>query len=153
MSGRLRVGGAFGHLLLVVMLTLGVFAMHTMGHPEGSTGHAMSGALPAVTAAHQDGVTQKAAVAEAPDRPAAMAEHGAPVSAATVPVHELPSGMDLMSVCVAVLTGWVLGLFLYARVGRRQERLTALLARSMALARPSSPPPRRPLSQLSVLRI
>jgi predicted lipid-binding transport protein (Tim44 family) len=153
MSGRLRAGGAFGYLLLVVMLTLGVFVMHTMGHPEESSGHGMSGAVPAVVDGHQDGMAPKAAAAEAPAEPELMAEHGTAASAATSPVHELPSGMDPMSVCVAVLTVWLLGLILRAAAARRHERLTALLARSMALARPSTPPPRPLLSQLSVLRI
>ncbi|MDN0199951.1 hypothetical protein [Streptomyces sp. S.PNR 29] len=153
MSGRLRAGGAFGYLLLVVMLTLGVFAMHTMGHPEESSGHGMSGTMPAVAGTHQDGVAQEAPAPVPPARSEVMAEHGTGASAATLPVHELPSGMDLMSVCVAVLTVWLLGLFLRAAVAGRQERLTALLARSMALARPDTPPPRPLLSQLSVLRI
>ncbi|MGP4085177.1 DUF6153 family protein [Streptomyces sp. KR55] len=153
MSGRLRAGGAFGYLLLVVMLTLGVFAMHTLGHPEESSGHGMSGAVPAVADGHMDGMAQEAAAAEAPARSEAMAEHGTAASAAALPTHELPSGMDLMSVCVAVLTVWLLGLFLRAAVARRRERATALLARSMALAHPSTPPPRALLSQLSVLRI
>jgi hypothetical protein len=146
MSGRLRTGGAFGYLLLVVMLTLGVFAMHTMGHPEDPSGHGMSG-VPAAVGAHQDGMGQRAAA------PEPSAEHGTAASAAKSPVHELPGGMDPMSVCLAVLTAGLLGLFLHALVVRRQERLTALLARSMALARPVTPPPRPLLSELSVLRI
>ncbi|MFC8094860.1 hypothetical protein [Streptomyces sp. NPDC057301] len=149
----MRAGGAFGYLLLVVMLTLGVFAMHTMGHPEESSGHGMSGTTPAVAGAHHDGMAREAAAAEAPAQSEAMAEHGTAALAATMPVHEMPSGMDVMSVCVAVLTVWLLGLFLHAAVAGRQERLTALLARSMALARPSIPPPRPLLSRLSVLRI
>ncbi|MCK8438866.1 hypothetical protein G3I77_39580 [Streptomyces sp. D2-8] len=153
MSGRLRAGGAFGYLLLVVMLTLGVFAMHTMGHPEDSSGHGMSDAIPAVAGVHQDGMAQRAAF-EPSAEPEVTAEHGTAASPTESPVHELPSGMDPMSVCLAVLTVWLLlGLFLHALVVRRQEPLTALLARSMALARPGTPPPRPLLSQLSVLRI
>ncbi|WDV52180.1 DUF6153 family protein [Streptomyces coeruleorubidus] len=150
MSGRLRAGGAFGYLLLVVLLTLGVFAMHTMGHPEESSGHGMGGAVPAVAGAHHDSSAQNTAPLTEPE---VTAEHGTAASTAKSPVHDLPSGMDPMSVCLAVLTVWLLGLFLHALVVRRHERLTALLARSMALARPSTPPPRPLLSQLSVLRI
>lgn len=154
MSGRLRTGGAFGYLLLVVMLTLGVFAMHTMGHPEDSSGHGMSGgAIPVAVGAHQDGMAQRSAAPEPSAEPEAAAEHGTAASAAKSPVHELPGGMDPMSVCLAVLTAGLLGLFLHALVVRRQERLTALLARSMALARPVTPPPRPLLFELSVLRI
>ncbi|GAA1415245.1 hypothetical protein GCM10009601_04560 [Streptomyces thermospinosisporus] len=153
MSGRLRAGGAFGHLLLVVVLSLGVFAMHTMGHPEESSGHGMSGTIPAVASAYQGGMAREAAAAEAPAQTEAMAEHGSAAPAATLPVHEMPSGTDVMSVCVAVLTVWLLGLFLRAAVAGRQARLTALIARSMVQARPSIPPPRPLLSRLSVLRI
>ncbi|MEU0023573.1 hypothetical protein ABZ173_38780 [Streptomyces rochei] len=151
MRGRLRAGGAFGYLLLVVMLALGVFAMHTMGHPEVSSRHGVSGTTsPAVAGGHQDGMIEKATAAE----PLAKVFHGTAAPAGKPPVHGLPSGMDLMSVCLAVLTVWLLGLFLRAAVARRQERSTALLARSVALARPSIPPPRPPLlAQLSVLRI
>ena len=154
MRGRLRAGGAFGYLLLVVVLALGVFAMHTMGHPDVSSGHGVSGTSPAVAGGHQDGMAQKATAVEPLAQPEAMVEHGTAASAGKSPVHGLPSGMDLMSVCLAVLTVWLLGLFLRAAVARRQERSTALLARSVALARPSIPPPRPPLlAQLSVLRI
>ncbi|MET9831711.1 DUF6153 family protein [Streptomyces lavendulocolor] len=155
MRGRLRAGGAFGYLLLVVVLVLGVFAMHTMGHPEVSSGHGVSGtSSPAVAGGHQDGMTQKATAAEPLAQPEAKVSHGTAAPAGKSPVHGLPSGMDLMSVCLAVLTVWLLGLFLRAAVARRQERSTALLARSVALARPSIPPPRPPLlAQLSVLRI
>ncbi|MFH9064698.1 DUF6153 family protein [Streptomyces coeruleorubidus] len=147
-SGRLRAGGAFGYLLLVVMLTLGVFAMHTLGHPEESHGPGMAGTVAGAEGARHDSTAGNTAPLDDPEP-----EHGSAASAAKSPVHELPGGMDPMSVCLAVLTVWLIGLFLHALVVRRQERLTALLARSMALARPGIPPPRPLLSQLSVLRI
>jgi hypothetical protein len=150
MSGRLRAGGAFGYLLLVAVLTLGVFAMHTMGHPEESHGHDMAGAVASAEGARHHGTAQDTAPLAEPET---TAEHGTAASPTKSPVHGLPSGMDPMSVCLAVLTAWLLGLFLHALVVRRQGRLTALLARSMALARPGIPPPRPLLSQLSVLRI
>ncbi|WP_086559347.1 DUF6153 family protein [Streptomyces africanus] len=150
MSGRLRAGGAFGYLLLVVMLALGVFAMHTMGHPEESSGHGMRAAVPAAPGVHRDAMAQKPV---APAGPEVTAEHGNAASAGTSPVHGVPGGMDPMSVCLAVLTVWLPVLFLRALVVRRHERLSALLARSTALARPGTPPPRPLLSQLSVLRI
>ncbi|MGK5693920.1 DUF6153 family protein [Streptomyces sp. URMC 128] len=162
MSGRLRAGGAFGYLLLVVMLTLGVFAMHTMGHPKESSGHGMSAAVPAGAGVHHDAMAQSATTLAGPEvtdgqgtaGSAAKSDgQGTAASAAKSPVHEPPGGMDPMSVCLAVLTVWLLVLFLRALVVRRPERLTALLARSMALARPGTPPPRPLLSQLSVLRI
>ncbi|MCZ0992497.1 hypothetical protein O1L44_04295 [Streptomyces noursei] len=42
-------GRCLGHLLLVAVLALGVFAMHTLGHP---TGHADASRAPMGTAAH-----------------------------------------------------------------------------------------------------
>ncbi|MDQ1015512.1 DUF6153 family protein [Streptomyces afghaniensis] len=149
-SGRLRAGGAFGYLLLAVILALGVFAMHTMGHPEESSGHGMRGAVPAAAGVHHDAMAEKPA---APAGPEVTAGHGTAASGGKSPVHEIPGGMDPMSVCLAVLTVWLPVLFLRALAVRRQERLTALLARSMALTRPGTPPPRPLLSQLSVLRI
>ncbi|ANW21446.1 hypothetical protein [Streptomyces clavuligerus] len=41
-----RAAGAWGHLLLVAVLALGVFAMHTTGHPEGGSGMSHAGAAP-----------------------------------------------------------------------------------------------------------
>ena len=40
-SRTVRAGGALGHLLLVAVLALGVFAMHGMGHPRESSHSAM----------------------------------------------------------------------------------------------------------------
>lgn len=150
-SSRLRVGGAFGYLLLVAALTFGVFAMHTMGHPEHSSGPGTNGASHAVAGTHQGDMAQGAAETRTSTEPVAMADHGA--VAPTVPTADGPmTGMDVLSVCVAVLTGWLLWLFLCA-AARRKERLTALLARAMAVLPPLPPPPRPLLAQLSVLRI
>ncbi|MET9968072.1 hypothetical protein ABZZ80_19625 [Streptomyces sp. NPDC006356] len=153
-SRRMRVGGAFGYLLLVAVLTFGVFAMHTMGHPEHSSGSGADGALHSVAGGHQDDMTESAADAHGirtSAESAAMADHEA-VSSVAPSVDEPVISMDLMSVCVAVLTGWLIWLFLCA-AARRKERLTALLARAMAVLPPRPPPPRPLLAQLSVLRI
>ncbi|MET9734827.1 DUF6153 family protein [Streptomyces sp. NPDC006458] len=137
-STRLRVGGAFGYLLLIAALVLGVFAMHTMGHPEHTSGPAAGGVLHAASATHHGDMAQVMADDRAPAAPSA----DQPVTA-----------MDVLSVCVAVLTGWLYVLFLCAAAGRG-ERLTALLARALAVRRRSAPPPPIPLlAQLSVLRI
>lgn len=150
-SRRLRAGGAFGYLLLVVVLTVGVFAMHTMGHPEDSSGQGTGGALHAAAGPHQGGMAEGASGPRASTESAAMAGHGAMGSAASS-VDQPMISMDVMSVCLAVLTGWLLWLFLWA-AARRKERLTALLARAMAVLPPRPPPPRPLLAQLSVLRI
>ncbi|WP_190200022.1 hypothetical protein [Streptomyces djakartensis] len=150
-SSRLRVGGALGYLLLVAALTFGVFAMHTMGHPEHSSGSGTGGAPHTVAGTHQGETAPGAAETRIPTDPVAMADYGA--VAPTEPTADGPlPGMDVLSVCVAVLTGWLLWLFLGA-AARRMERLTALLARAMAVLRPLQPPPRPLLAQLSVLRI
>ncbi|MFI8893272.1 hypothetical protein [Streptomyces paradoxus] len=150
-SNRLRVGGALGYLLLVAVLTFGVFAMHTMGHPEHSSGPGTGGASHAVAGTHQGDSNLGAAETRTPDEPAAMADHGS--AAPTEPTADGPlAGMDVLSVCVAVLSGWLLWLFLGA-AAHRKELLTALLARAMAVLRPLPPPPRPLLAQLSVLRI
>ncbi|MEK8169462.1 hypothetical protein NKH77_05600 [Streptomyces sp. M19] len=36
-DGRARTGSALGRLLLVVLLALGVFVMHAVGHPPAAT--------------------------------------------------------------------------------------------------------------------
>ncbi|MFE1442658.1 DUF6153 family protein [Streptomyces sp. NPDC058739] len=138
MSTRLRLGGAFGYLLLIATLVLGVFAMHTLGHPEHSSGPAAGGVHHAASAAQHDGMAAATADDPAPGTPSA---------------DEPVTVMDVLSVCVAVLTGWLLGLFLCAAAGRR-DRLAAPLARAPAVRRRSAPPPSIPLlAQLSVLRI
>ncbi|MDK1344778.1 DUF6153 family protein [Streptomyces sp. 378] len=150
-SSRLRVGGALGYLLLVAALTFGVFAMHTMGHPEHSSAPGAGGAPHAVAGAHQDVMAQETARTRTSTEPVTMADHGA-VAPTEATADGPMTGMDVLSVCVAVLTGWLLWLFLCA-AARRRERLTALLARAMAVRGPLPPPPRPLLAQLSVLRI
>ncbi|MFD0366645.1 hypothetical protein [Streptomyces sp. NPDC127114] len=59
-GGRMRASGALAHLLLVVVLALGVFVMHSVGHPEGSSG---SGATDRT--AHAASVTHAGAVTHA----------------------------------------------------------------------------------------
>ena len=139
-----------GYLLLVAALTFGVFTMHTMGHPEHSSGSGTGGAPHTVAGTHQDVMAHETAETRMSTEPVAMADHGAVAS--TEPSADGPmTGMDVLSVCVAVLTGWLLWLFLCA-AARRRERLTALLAGAMAVLRPLPPPPRPLLAQLSVLR-
>ena len=58
----------------------------------------MSGTTnPAVAGAHQDGTAEKTTAAE-PFAQREAVEHGTAGSAGKSPVHELPSGLDLMSV-------------------------------------------------------
>jgi hypothetical protein len=145
-----RAGGALGHLLLVVVLALGVFVMHTVGHPteaHGSgTGQASHGAaaMPRAESAH--GEPAAASFEDAP-HPAAAGH-----SAST----DLPVGAgDMTSLCVAVLlAAWVLGALVRSALARDPDRLTPLRARARAASRPDPPPPRGPdPTRLSVLRL
>ncbi|WP_406064784.1 DUF6153 family protein [Streptomyces sp. NBC_01077] len=130
---RRRAEGALAHLLLVVVLALGVFLMHAVGHPEGSGGGMETTSASASASAHSD------------------APHGGDGSDAG---HEPGTGMDMTTLCVAVLTGWLFAGLVRAALGRRPDWLTLLLARLTSALGPHAPPPRPPdLALLSVLRI
>lgn len=141
-SRCVRAGGALGHLLLVAVLAFGIFAMHTMGHPDESSGSAMS------TASH----------ASAPDMGAPAAPHTSmsshTASSTEASSHQPGMAMDMTSLCVAVLFGaWVLAALLKSAFARHQEWLALLRAQVGVVLRPN-PPPRGPeLTQLSVLRL
>ncbi|WP_328874360.1 DUF6153 family protein [Streptomyces sp. NBC_00287] len=129
-SRYVRAGGALGQLLLVVVLALGVFVMHTLGHPEDSSHSGTQTASHASAMAHEASETT--------------------YSSST---HEPAMPMDMASLCVAVLFGaWVLAALLKSAFTRHGEWLARLLAQVAAVLRPH-PPPRAPdLTQLSVLR-
>ncbi|WP_055602499.1 DUF6153 family protein [Streptomyces aureus] len=128
---RRRAEGALAHLLLVVVLALGVFLMHAVGHPEGSGGTETGSA-----SAHHS-----------------VAAHGDEGSDADTG-HGPGSGTDMTTLCVAVLAGWLVAALVRAALGRRPDWLALLLARLTPAPGPHAPPPRPPdLAQLSVLRI
>ncbi|MCB8901749.1 MULTISPECIES: DUF6153 family protein [unclassified Streptomyces] len=131
---RRRAEGALAHLLLVVVLALGVFLMHAVGHPEGSAGGMGTGSA----SAHHS-----------------VAPHGDEgADTDTDAGHEPGSGMDMTTLCVAVLAGWLFAGLVRAALGRRPDWLTLLLARLTPALGPHAPPPLPPdLAQLSVLRI
>nr|WBO80987.1 DUF6153 family protein [Streptomyces sp. SBE_14.2] len=132
-----RAGGALGQLLLVVVLAVGVFVMHTLGHPEESS-HSR-----AVGASH-------AAPMELPMVDGAST-HDPLLSAYT---HEPPMAMDMASLCVAVLFGvWVLAGLLKSAFARHREWAESLLAQVAVVTAPRPPPRGAPdLTELSVLR-
>ncbi|MEU9747566.1 DUF6153 family protein [Streptomyces niveus] len=134
-----RVGSALGRLLLIVVLALGVFAMHTVGHPDES-GASESGA---------------GAMVHASGEPAPPPEPAPPhPSAADEPVMGMDGmSMDMASLCLAVLSTWALAALLLAAFARRADVFTDPLA-GLRVAPRSNPPPRTPeLTLLSVLRI
>ncbi|MFJ5708705.1 DUF6153 family protein [Streptomyces sp. NPDC093105] len=134
-----RAGGALAHLLLVVVLALGVFMMHSVGHPEGtSPSHAATAAVDGGGAHAEDAGTGAGA-------------HG---SSSQDEGHAPGSGMDMTTLCVAVLGAWLLAGLVRAALGRRPDWLVLLLARLAPALRTHAPPRRPPdLARLSVLRI
>ncbi|MEU3396538.1 DUF6153 family protein [Streptomyces filamentosus] len=138
-----RAGGALAHLLLAVVLALGVFMMHSTGHPEDPA----------------PGPSPEAATATAPLAVTAMAHGETPAavphgSGSSDDGHAPGSGMDMTTLCVAVLAGWLLTALVRAALRRRPDRLVPLLARLAPALGPHAPPRRPPdLARLSVLRI
>ncbi|MEU3602367.1 hypothetical protein ABZ714_27155 [Streptomyces sp. NPDC006798] len=153
-SGTSRTAGAWAPLLLLV-LALGVFAMHTVGHPEADA--------PVATAGPAYGVA-----APAPgDTPAGHG--GGPAAALADPDPDRSSGghgghgdpgdsgagmaMDMLALCVAVLGTALLAALLRAALGRRPDWLVRLRTGALLVTR-RGPPPRAPdLASLSILRI
>ncbi|WP_329619755.1 DUF6153 family protein [Streptomyces sp. NBC_01255] len=130
----MRAGGALAHLLLVVVLALGVFLMHAVGHPEGS-----GGTTETTAAAHHS-----------TPEPGAHAAGGDGSDAR----HDPGAGMDMTTLCVAVLGAWLLAGLVRAALARRPDWLTVVLARLVPALGPHAPPRRPPdLALLSVLRI
>ncbi|PVC76188.1 DUF6153 family protein [Streptomyces sp. CS081A] len=125
---RRQAGGALAHLLLVVVLALGVFLMHTLGHPEGSGGGSHHTTAATAPAAHDGGDSD--------------ASHGPGTST------------DMSTLCVAVLGVWLLARLVLAALGHGPERLVPFLARLAHVRAPHAPPRRPPdLTLLSLLRI
>lgn len=174
-GGSMRADGVLPRLLLVVVLALGVFVMHTLGHPGGGSGSGMTHSAghapgemrpaaydgdpgtydgdPASYGGDHGGGT--AATGTGPQRaaPAPSAEAGhAPAAPETKP-REPMTGMDMASLCVAVLGVWVLGALLYAVPTRRSGPPPRLYAAAAVLARPDPPSPGPDLTALAVLRI
>ncbi|MFD8339372.1 hypothetical protein ACFV42_43175 [Streptomyces solisilvae] len=172
-TGRsMRAGGVLPRLLLVVVLALGVFVMHTLGHPDGGSGSGMSHSAhrasaemrPAPYGGDHGGGTDgtggmgggaTAATGSGPQRvapaPHAEARH-APDAPETKPRDPM-TGMDMASLCVAVLGVWVLGALLRVVSARRSGPPPGLPVTAAATARLDPPSCGPDLTALSVLRI
>ena len=147
-SRYVRTTGALGHLLLVIVLALGVFVMHTMGHPGESSGSDMR---PSAHAAPMDTSSAAQHQLDAP----LTTDSGHATDPGAWPSADKPvMSMDMAALCVAVLLGaWVLAALLRAALTRRPDWLVRLLSQ-VAVAQRPNPPPRGPdLTQLSVLRL
>ncbi|MET7504492.1 DUF6153 family protein [Streptomyces microflavus] len=140
-AGGVRSGSGsviFGQLLLLAALLFGIVTMHTVGHPAE---HAPSSSAHVATA-------DAMPVAEAAsDR--AHPSHGSPD-------HSPMSGMDPLSVCLAVLGAWglvLLGVWLSGLRADGRPLGTAVGAGLLRVLRPNPPPPISVLDSVSVLRI
>ncbi|UIZ12506.1 DUF6153 family protein [Streptomyces sp. R527F] len=136
MAGRTRSRGVtYGQLMLFAALLFGIVTMHTVGHPAE---HGGSAAMSASSSAS----------------PAAMGEHSAPHDS---PGADAPmSGMDPLSVCLAVLGVWGLALVGSWLLGLRADGRplgTPVGAGFLRVLRANPPPPIPVLASVSVLRI
>lgn len=156
-SRRLRTGGAFGHLLLVVVLALGVFVMHTVGHPDDPAmgGTNMSSSPSSAQSTGMGSVSHEVAMGATGDHlDQTQADHAQARTDHAASPHTPAMAMDMQSLCMAVLLGaWVLAALLRAALARHPDWLAELLVRIPVALRPN-PPPRGPdLTRLSVLRL
>ncbi|WP_435854103.1 hypothetical protein [Streptomyces parvus] len=128
----------YGQLMLFAALLFGIVTMHTVGHPAEHSGSAGISAASASTSASPD----------------AMGEHPAPHDS---PGADAPmSGMDPLSVCLAVLGVWGLALVGSWLLGLRavgRPLGTPVGAGLPHALRPNPPPPISVLASVSVLRI
>ncbi|MCI4040271.1 hypothetical protein [Streptomyces sp. TRM75563] len=170
MAGTARSGsGTFGRLMLLATLLFGIVTMHTVGHPaehsEASSAattttaaERMAPAAPVADPAHpsaHDSPVADPAHPSAHDSPVADPAH--PSSAYDSPGSDAPmSGMDPLSVCLAVLGVWGLALVGAWLLGLRADRRplgTPVGAGLPRVLRPNPPPPISVLAGGSVLRI
>ncbi|MEU6981733.1 hypothetical protein [Streptomyces sp. NPDC046371] len=164
-----RAGGALAHLLLVVVLALGVFVMHSVGHPEGSSGNdtmtTTAGTVPHVAAPAEPTRATRHHETASPGMPAGEAAYGSAYgsthdatygstrAATHGSTHGSGMGMDMTTLCVAVLGVWLLAALLRAALGRRADGIAPLLSRLLPFLGPNAPPRPPDLAQLSILRI
>lgn len=155
--GGVRSGGGgrggsvmYGQLLLLAALLFGIVTMHTVGHPAE---HAPS--PPSVPVAAADSVADAMPVAVS-GAVAEVASDGAHPSHPS-PERSPMSGMDPLSVCLAVLGAWGLALVgAWLLLGLRADGRplgTPVGAGLLRVLRPNPPPPISVLASVSVLRI
>ncbi|MFD4019142.1 hypothetical protein [Streptomyces sp. SH5] len=145
MAGRARSRSVtYGQLTLFAALLFGIVTMHTVGHPAE---HGKAAAMSAASSPME-------ASASASESPAAMGEHPSPHGS---PGADAPmSGMDPLSVCLAVLGVWglaALGSWLLGRRADGRPLGTPVGAGLLRLLRPNPPPPISVLASVSVLRM
>ncbi|MEU1596027.1 DUF6153 family protein [Streptomyces sp. NPDC005708] len=133
-----------------MVLALGVFLMHTLGHPQDSASTAMSTASHSSVDTMGGGRLPHQSMAAAPADDASEAK----TPGHTASTHKPPMAMDMMSLCVGVLlAAWALAALVRSAFARHPDWLASLLAQAPVVLR-GIPPPRGPdLTQLSVLRL
>ncbi|AGK76792.1 hypothetical protein SFUL_1826 [Streptomyces microflavus DSM 40593] len=152
-AGGVRSGSRsviFGQLLLLTALLFGIVTMHTVGHPAE---HAPSPSAPVAAPGTTSGAMPVSAPAAMP-APEAASDRAHPSHGS--PDHSPMSGMDPLSVCLAVLGAWGLALLGAWLSGLRADGRplgTALGAGLLRVLRPNPPPPISVLDTVSVLRI
>ncbi|MGW1291686.1 hypothetical protein [Streptomyces sp. NPDC002533] len=158
MAGRARSRSVtYGQLMLFAALLFGIVTMHTVGHPAEHSG---SAAMP--TASASEWPKSEWSASEWPESEwsasvsasAPMAEHPSPHDS---PGADAPmSGMDPLSVCLAVLGAWSLALvgsWLLALRADGRPLGTPTGSGLLRALRPNPPPPISVLASVSVLRI
>ncbi|MFJ9318945.1 hypothetical protein [Streptomyces globisporus] len=142
MAGRTRSRSVtYGQLMLFAALLFGIVTMHTVGHPAE---HGESAAMSTASASSSASSASSAAMGEH------SAPHGSPGADAPM------SGMDPLSVCLAVLGVWGLALVGSWLLGLRADGRplgTPVGAGFLRVLRPNPPPPIPVLASISVLRI
>ncbi|WP_413813132.1 hypothetical protein [Streptomyces sp. OE57] len=119
-----------------------------MGHPDSASHTSTGAAHTSATAAHTGGGMSS-------PQDAVISSHSSDSHQdSKASSHSPAMGMDMASLCVAVLGTWILAGLLRAVMSRGTDWLARLRDGAVATLRPN-PPPRRPpdLAQLSVLRI
>ncbi|WIY75796.1 hypothetical protein [Streptomyces anulatus] len=161
MVGRTRSRTVtYGQLMLFAALLFGIVTMHTVGHPAEHGGSSSS--TPAMT----EHLAQAPGRDQAPGPGAGSGPAQVPVpgvaDAQQSPPHDSPgsgapmSGMDPLSVCLAVLGVWglaLVGSWLFGLRADGRPLGTPVGAGLLRVLRPIPPPRISVLASVSVLRI
>ncbi|MFI1247782.1 hypothetical protein ACH4TY_13900 [Streptomyces anulatus] len=153
MAGRTRSRSVtYGQLMLFAALLFGIVTMHTVGHPAEHGGSSVSAPAMTVHPAQAPGQGQTPVLVPAPGVADAQQwpPHDSPGSGAPM------SGMDPLSVCLAVLGVWGLALVGSWLLGLRADGRplgTPVGAGLLRVLRPIPPPRISVLASVSVLRI